>query len=42
MTKLSDFLPDIANTTAQLTESNNFINKVYSEGFKGFAKGQHG
>ena len=40
--KLKDFLPDIAKTNNQLEQTNGFLNKIYSDGFKGFAKGQYG
>jgi hypothetical protein len=40
--KIGDFLPDIVNQNAQLTQSNQWLNKLYDMGFTGFLKSKYG
>ena len=40
--KVGDFLPDITSRDAKLVQANEFLNKVYENGFSNFAKGYKG
>ena len=40
--RISDFLPDIANRDSKLVQANEFLNKIYDNGFANFAKSYKG
>jgi len=40
--KLGEFLPDLVNRDQKLTQSNQWLNKIYDMGFAGFLQKSYG